>query len=29
VEDESPWVGPDPQDFCRVFGPMGFFAGSN
>jgi len=27
VEDESPWVGPGPQGFCRVFGPVGFFVG--
>jgi len=25
VEDESPWVGPGPQGFFRVFGPVGFF----
>jgi len=28
VEDESPWVGPGPQGFCRVFGPVGFFGPS-
>jgi len=27
VEDESPWVGPGPQGFCRVFGPVDFFVG--
>jgi len=27
VEDESPWVGPGPQGFYRVFGPVGFFVG--
>jgi len=27
VEDEIPWVGPGPQGFCRVFGPVGFFVG--
>jgi len=27
VEDESPWVGPGPQGFCKVFGPVGFFVG--
>jgi len=27
VEDESPWVGPGPQGFCRVFGLVGFFVG--
>jgi len=27
VKDESPWVGPCPQGFCRVFGPVGFFVG--
>jgi len=27
VEDESPWVGPDPQDFCGIFGPLNFFDG--
>jgi len=25
VEDESPWVDPGPQGFCRAFGPVGFF----
>jgi len=25
VEDESPWVGPGPHGFCRVFGSVGFF----
>jgi len=27
VEDKSPWVGPGPQGFCRVFGSMDFFVG--
>ena len=28
MEDESPWVGPGPQGFCKVFGLVGFFDGS-
>jgi len=27
VKYESPWVGPDPHGFCRVFGPVDFFDG--
>jgi len=27
VEDESPWVGPIPQGFYRVFGLVGLFVG--
>jgi len=27
MEDESPWVGPGPQGFCRIFGPVDFFVG--
>ena len=26
MEDESPWIGPSPQGFCRIFGPMNFFS---
>jgi len=28
MEDESPWVGPSPQSFCKVFSPMDFFDGA-
>jgi len=27
VEDESPWVGPSPQGFCKVLSPVDFFDG--
>jgi len=27
VEDESPWVGPSPQGFCKVLSLVDFFDG--
>jgi len=27
VKDKSPLVGPGPQGFCMVFGPVSFFVG--